>query len=414
MRDPDVLIIGGGSAGLAAAISLKEEGVDDVLVIEREAAAGGVLVQCIHNGFGLQRYNEELTGPEYAERELGRASTCNVDILTSTAAVRINSGRERHEVICLSKKRGVLVLHPRVIILAAGCRERNRGNISIPGTRPSGVFTAGLAQRFVNIDGYLPGKKIVIAGSGDIGLIMARRLTWEGATVKGVIEIQPYPGGLTRNIVQCLEDFDIPLYLSHQLTRINGRDRVESVEVTPVKLQGNGDESFKMECDTLLLSIGLLPENEIARTCGVEIHPVTRGAIVDQSLMTSIPGIFACGNVLHVHDVVDWVSNEAEKCGKHACAYLAGESPEGEAAAVSCGNNVRYAIPHKMQRGEKSTISLRALSPMVSGVLKVTGNNITILEKKMRGIHPSNMIITGQLAVPPGCRNLSVSIEGVL
>jgi len=320
MLNYDIVVIGGGPAGLAAAIEAKKNGIDNILVIERDRELGGILQQCIHNGFGLHIFKEELTGPEYAERFINELKNLGIDYMLDTMVLDITHDK------CISvvnTKEGFMKIHSQAIILSMGCRERTRGAIQIPGTRPAGVFTAGTAQRFINIEGYMVGKKIVILGSGDIGLIMARRLTLEGAEVKAVAEIMPFSGGLNRNIVQCLEDFNIPLLLSHTVVDIDGKDRVEGVTIAEV------DENLKpihgtevyYECDTLLLSVGLIPENELSRNTGINIDPITGGPVVNESMETSIKGIFACGNVVHVHDLVDYVTEESRRAGKNAANF---------------------------------------------------------------------------------------------
>lgn len=320
----DVAVIGGGPAGMSAAIAAKEAGAQDVVIIEREPRLSGILQQCIHNGFGLHKFKEELTGPEYGQRYEEMVSNLGITVLTDTMAVDITSERT---VTAVSREEGYFIINAGAVVLAMGCREKSRGALSIPGTRPAGVFTAGTAQKLVNIKGYMPGKKIVILGSGDIGLIMARRMTLEGAEVKAVCEIMEDSGGLTRNIVQCLKDFDIPLLLRHTVVEIHGNKRVEGVTVARV------DENLKpipgteeyIECDTLMLSVGLIPENELSKKAGVEIDPKTRGPVVDENRQTKVPGIFACGNVVKVHELVDFVSDEGEMAGRGAALYAQGK-----------------------------------------------------------------------------------------
>ena len=361
----DIVIIGGGPAGLAAAISARESGVEDVLIVEREPELGGILNQCIHNGFGLHTFKEELTGPEYAARSIEKAEQLQIPHWLSTTVVDMQRQGESLLVTCVSRERGLQVLEAGAVILAMGCRERPRGALNIPGTRPAGIFSAGTAQRLVNLEGYLPGREVVILGSGDIGLIMARRMTLEGAKVKCVAELMPYSGGLKRNIVQCLDDYGIPLKLSHTVVDIQGKERVEGVTLARVE---NGrpvpgtEEQY--DCDTLLLSCGLLPENELSRAAGVQLSPVTGGPAVNESLETSIPGVFAAGNVLHVHDLVDYVSEEAGAAGAHAAAFIrqGGQGQDAPALPVRCANGVRYTVPSTVRpacAGDKLTLRFR-------------------------------------------------------
>jgi NADPH-dependent 2,4-dienoyl-CoA reductase/sulfur reductase-like enzyme len=387
----DAVVIGGGAAGMTAAARLAEKGFSSVIV-EREEGLGGILMQCIHNGFGLIEFNEELTGPEFAQRVEERLPKAEVEALCGATVLEIRKEGDRHAVYCVSRQAGVARIEARAVVLAMGCRERNRGNIRIPGTRPSGVFTAGLAQRLVNIDGYLPGKEVVIIGSGDIGLIMARRLSWSGCKVHAVVEILPYPSGLTRNIVQCLKDFGIPLYLSHLTTEIYGKDRVEGVEVTPIE---NGalmfGKSFKIPCDTVLLSVGLVPENELSRNAGVEINPATNGPWVDSRLMTSVPGIFACGNVLHVHDLVDFVVDEARSAGGFAADWLSGSGPARE-LRLKTGPNVRYLVPGRVDPDRDNKLYFRSLVVKNDAVLEVKVDGKIVRSQKKAHIQPSEML----------------------
>jgi NADPH-dependent 2,4-dienoyl-CoA reductase/sulfur reductase-like enzyme len=345
----DIVVIGGGPAGLAAAIEARKNGAKKILIIERDRELGGILQQCIHNGFGLHIFKEELTGPEYAERFIKELITMGIEYKLDTMALEVS---DRKVITAMNSTDGILHIQAKAIILAMGCRERTRGAIRIPGTRPAGVLTAGTAQRFVNIEGYMIGKRIVILGSGDIGLIMARRLTLEGADVLAVAELMPYSGGLTRNIVQCLEDFNIPLYLNHTVVNIEGHDRVEAVTIAQVdkRLKPIKGTEKRFECDTLLLSVGLIPENELSKSAGIQLDSVTGGPIVNESMETSVEGIFACGNVVHVHDLVDWVTEESRRAGSSAAKYIKGQIENNCKTIKLKGiNGVRYVVPHQIR-----------------------------------------------------------------
>ena len=349
MKIHDLVIIGGGSAGIAAAISASENGCNDILLLERDHELGGILLQCIHDGFGLHRFGEELSGPAYAERFVSMLDKTNVSVKTSSMVLSISSDKK---VSYVNPIDGYVTVQAKAIILAMGCRERTRGAIAIPGFRPSGVWTAGTAQKYLNMEGYLVGKKVFILGSGDIGLIMARRMTLEGAEVLGVAELMPYSNGLPRNMKQCLEDFDIPLYLSHTITQIRGKQRVEGITIAKVdeQLKPIPGTEIDFEADTLLLSVGLIPENSLSEEAGITLMPKTRGPLVSESLQTDVEGIFACGNVLHVHDLVDFVSKEGEKAGKCAAAYLRGELIKGSSCVTKAASGIGYVIPVVIQR----------------------------------------------------------------
>lgn len=394
MKIVDIAIIGGGPAGLAAAVAAREAGVQNILIIERDNELGGILNQCIHNGFGLHTFKEELTGPEYAGRYIEKVKEMEIPYLLHTIVIDIADNKV---VTVMNKEQGMFQIEAKAVILAMGCRERSRGALNIPGYRPAGIYSAGTAQRYVNMEGRMPGRKVVILGSGDIGLIMARRMTLEGAEVKVVAELMPYSGGLKRNIVQCLDDFGIPLKLSHTVVDIKGKKRVEGVTLARVDENRRpipGTEEF-YECDTLLLSCGLIPENEISSQMGVELNPVTSGPVVNESLETNVEGVFACGNVLHVHDLVDYVSEEAKKAGENAAAYVQGSLKENRRQIPLKGENgVRYTVPCSIDVGrmeEKQVVRFRVGNVYKDKYLCIYYNDECISRKKKRVMAPGEM-----------------------
>lgn len=356
MTQHDIVVIGGGPAGMAAAVAAFENGVKDVVILDREESLGGILRQCIHNGFGLHKLGQELTGPEYAAVYQKKVEELGIKVYHETMVTSVSPDR----IVTAQNRKGILKIKAGAVILAMGCRERSRGALNISGTRPAGVYSAGTAQKLMNCEGFAVGKTAVILGSGDIGLIMARRMSLEGAKVEAVCEIMPYSGGLTRNIVQCLEDFGIPLYLSHTVAEIHGKDRVEGVTIARVDEQRNIIEETKryIPCDTLLLSVGLIPENELTRAAGIPIDPITSGATVDENRQTEVAGIFACGNVLQVHDLVDYVSDEAEIAGKGAAKFVKNANSERTSIKTTAGNGVRYVLPQRIHTDEDKDISL--------------------------------------------------------
>ena len=413
MRKVSLVIVGGGPAGMSAAIAAYKSGVTDLLILEREAHLGGILRQCIHNGFGLHKFGEELTGPEYAARYAAQVKELGIPYKVGTMVTGITPDKV---ITAVNPTDGIMHIQAEAIILAMGCRERPKGALSIAGARPSGIYTAGTAQKYVNIKGYMPGKEVVILGSGDIGLIMARRMTLEGAKVKAVCELMPYSGGLARNIEQCLNDFGIPLLLSHTVVQIHGKDRVTGVTIaqvddrrTPIK-----ETEQYIACDTLLLSCGLLPENELTKGAGIEMDRITGGAVTDQSRQTSIPGVFACGNVLHVHDLVDYVSDEAEIAGCAAADYLADKQSEHVDISVKPADGVRYTVPQKITSAQDTVVYFRVSDVFRDKKVVVRCGERVISSKKKIKLAPGEMEtvkLTADLLADLGRGTITIGLE---
>lgn len=411
----DVVIIGGGPAGLGAATALYEKGVRNLLIIERDIQLGGILQQCIHNGFGIQEFKEELTGPEYAQRFIDRVMDYNIDYKTDTMVLEIN---DQKEIFYINSSEGYQSITARAIVLAMGCRERTSGAISLPGTRPAGVITAGTAQYYLNIKGYLVGKRVFILGSGDIGLIMARRMTLEGAKVLGVAEIMPYSAGLTRNLVQCLEDFDIPLYLSHTVTQIYGKDRIQGITISEVDQDKKpiiGTE-MNFEVDALLLSVGLIPDQILMESTSIQLHSRTNGPIVNESMETSVEGIFACGNVVHVHDVVDFVTKESRKAADGVINYLKSNNEQNEEMKCINGDGVSYIVPQIINVDRLSSDALelffRTTRRYEASKIQCLCDGKLIKTVNKGHLVPAEMehLIVNKKDIPKGCQNLMIEV----
>ena len=420
MKAYDVIIIGGGPAGLAAAASARRNGIESILILERDRELGGILNQCIHNGFGLHTFKEELTGPEYARRFIDQVEELGIEYKLNTMVMDISADKV---ITAMNREEGMFELQAKAVILAMGCRERSKGALNIPGYRPAGIYSAGTAQRLVNIEGFMPGREVVILGSGDIGLIMARRMTFEGAKVKVVAELMPYSGGLKRNIVQCLNDYDIPLKLSHTVIDIKGKERVEGItiaEVGPDRRPIPGTEEY-YPCDTLLLSCGLIPENDISRGAGIEMSPITSGAVVNESLETNIEGVFACGNVLHVHDLVDFVSEEAAMAGKSAADYVQGKinrDTKTPDVKIVPTDGVRYTVPSVVnvdRMDGDSIVRFRVGDVYKNHYVSVYLNDERILHRKKQVMAPGEMenvvLKKDQLAAFDGLNTITVKLE---
>lgn len=419
MENYDIVIIGGGPAGLAAAASAKKKGADSILILERDKELGGILNQCIHSGFGLHTFKEELTGPEYAQKFIDQVKDLEIEYRLNTMVMNISPDKV---ILAVNSKDGLIEIRAKAVILAMGCRERARGSLNIPGYRPAGIHSAGTAQRLVNMEGLMPGREVVILGSGDIGLIMARRMTLEGAKVKVVAELMPYSGGLKRNIVQCLDDYGIPLKLSHTVTDIKGKERVEGVTIAEVDSKGKlipGTEEY-YSCDTLLLSVGLIPENELSNGMGVEMSKITSGPIVNESLETSVEGVFACGNVLHVHDLVDYVSEEAASAGKNAAAYISGDRREntGHKILLNPVDGVRYTVPSTInpERIEQTVILRFRVSAVYKNCyVSIYFDDERVVHRKRQIVAPGEMeeirLSKEQLQKYPELKVITVKIE---
>ena len=413
MKQYDLIIIGGGPAGLAAAVAARDKGIESIMILEREARLGGILRQCIHNGFGLQRFKESLTGPEYANNFIREVEKRHIEYMTDTTVISLS----KQKVVTAVSPEGVVELQAKAVILAMGCRERSRGALNIAGTRPAGIYSAGTAQKYVNIMGYMPGKRIVILGSGDIGLIMARRMTLEGAKVLAVAEIMPYSSGLKRNIKQCLEDFNIPLYLSHTITEIEGDKRVTGVTISKVDENRKPIPGTEMhfDCDTVLFSVGLIPENELTKNADIPLSKGTRGAVVYDNRETEIEGVFACGNVLHVHDLVDFVSEEAEIAGRAAADYILNGEKQRDTLAAVAGDNVSYVLPQLADKNAKPFVKLffRVRKEIINAKIVVRSGDKILSEKVKKIVVPGEMenVILTEKMLESACKEICVEVK---